>query len=462
VKEMKRMILWLLVIAITLSVITALSTTGCKGKVAEETTAAETTVAETTAAETTVAETTAAEEKVKVTVFGWLTTYAKPFSEKFKQFVEAKYPNIELEFVEYVYEETGTQYLLMAESGDVPDVAYVEEIMTYELADIGALEDMRDWISEDVINDLSPGAKELGTIGGKLYSVYWDISPYALFTNRILAEKAGFTKPPRTFEEYEEMVYAIAALGKDEKGNKIWGTNIAGLDDVHPPFLIAPWLFNFGGDYFDENKKCIINSPEAVKLFTWFKKMYDDGVFGPIPIDRETNRTLFMEGDLGFIGEGPWQRGIWRESSGQGEEFDKTWWVDTYPTEDGSPGTSIAHGSGATIMKGAKHPEEAAKVIEMWASDPDVVLAYNELNGGIPAVQSIQSLPQIQNDAYIKAFIDGLTPKAKFPFIEYAPKVMELAVPVAIAFHDILLNDAPIQERLDSLAEELDKIAVAE
>jgi ABC-type glycerol-3-phosphate transport system substrate-binding protein len=399
-------------------------------------------------------------ERVEVTVYGWLPSYAKPFSEVFKAKVEAKHPDIELVFIESTYEETGTQYLLFAESGkDVPDVCYVELIMSNELSKIGALEDLRDWISADIINDLAPAARDAVTFEGKITSIIWDISPYCLFASKTLANKAGFDRPPRTFEEFEEMAYAIAALGTDEEGNKIWGTNIAGLTDLHVPFLISPWLYNFGGRWFDDNGKSAINSREAIELLTFFKKMYDDGVFGPVPIDRETNRTLFVEGDLGFIGEGPWQRGIWRQTSGMGEAYDDTWWVDTYPTRDGKPGKSIMWASSAAIMKAAEHKEEAAKVIEMWVADPDVVLAYNEMHGGIPSVKSIQNLPQIQENAYVKVFVDAIQAGGTLPFHPYATKINEFSTGFAKAFHDILINDAPIKKTADKLAADMDRIA---
>jgi ABC-type glycerol-3-phosphate transport system substrate-binding protein len=398
--------------------------------------------------------------KVELTVYGWLPSYAKPFSEVLKEKYEAKYPNVEVVFLESTYEETGTQYLLFAESGkDVPDVCYVELIMSNELSKIDALEDLRDWISPDIIDDLAPAAYDATMFNGKLTSIIWDISPYCLFTSKTLANKAGYNKTPRTFEEFEDMAYAIAGLGTDEAGNRIWGTNIAGLTDLHVPFLISPWLYNFGGRWFDDNGKAAINSPEAIELITWFKKLYDDGVFGPVPIDRETNRTLFMEGHLGFIGEGPWQRGIWRQRSGMGDAYDDTWWVDTYPTRDGKPGKSIMWASNVAIMKAAEDKEEAANFIEMWVADPEVVLAYNEMHGGIPSVKSIQNLPQIQNNAYVKVFVDAIQAGGTLPFHPYATKINEFSTGFAKAFQDILINDAPIEKTLDKFASDMDRIA---
>jgi len=56
-----------------------------------------------------------AQKKTDISVFGWLTTYAKPFSEVFKAEVEKRYPDINLVFRESTYEETYTQYLIMAQ-----------------------------------------------------------------------------------------------------------------------------------------------------------------------------------------------------------------------------------------------------------------------------------------------------------------------------------------------------------
>ncbi len=397
-------------------------------------------------------------QKTDVTVFGWLTTYAKPFSQVFKQEVEKKYPDINLVFKESIYEETSTQYLLMAASGDVPDVAYTELIMSNELSKIDALEDLSQWLPRKVIDDLAPAAYDASLYNGKLTSIIWDISPYCLFYNAKYLKAAGFNKPPRTFKDFEKFVYSLKDK-KDAAGNKIWGTNIAGLDDLHVPFLLSPWLYNFGGQWFDKDGKAAINSPEAVELITWFKKMYDAGIFGPVPIDRETNRTLFMEGHVGVIGEGPWQRGIWRDRSGKGAGFDATWMLDTYPTRNGEPGKSIMWSSNAAIMKAAKHKEEAAKVIAMWVADPKVVLAYGSLNGGIPAVRSIQNLPEVQNDPYRKVFVSAIQAGGKLPFSPYATLINEFSTLFARAFHDIMLNNAPIQKTLDDVAAQMDSIA---
>ena len=401
-----------------------------------------------------------AQKKTDVTVFGWLTTYAKPFSQVFKQEVEKKYPDINLVFKESIYEETSTQYLLMAASGDVPDVAYTELIMSNELSKIDALEDLSQWISKSVIDDLAPAAYDASLFNGKLTSIIWDISPYCLFYNAKYLRDAGFSKPPRTFKDFEKYVYSLKGK-KDAAGNKIWGTNIAGLDDLHVPFLLSPWLYNFGGQWFDKDGKAAINSPQAVELVTWFKKMYDDGIFGPVPIDRETNRTLFMEGHLGAIGEGPWQRGIWRDRSGKGAAFDSTWMLDTYPTKTGAPGKSLMWSSNAAIMKAAKHKAEAAKVIEMWVADPKVVLAYGSLNGGIPAVRSIQNLPEVQNDPYRKVFVSAIQAGGTLPFSPYATLINEFSTLFARAFHDIMLNNAPIQKTLDDVAAQMDSIVAS-
>lgn len=401
-------------------------------------------------------------EKVQVTIYGWLTSYAKEFSEVFAERVTEVYPNIELVFQESTYEETGTQYLLMAESGDVPDIAYCELIMANELASVGALEDLGSMLSQDIIDDLPESVYNACLFDGTLVSIMWDISPYALFTASSLAEQAGYTAPARTIDEYKQMMYDIAALGTDEEGNKIWGTNIAGMEnEVHIPFLLAPWIYNFGGNFFDQQTgEAIVNSAEVVAVFEMFKQMYDDEVFGPVPVGREQDRQLFAQLDVGSIGEGPWQRGIWRDISGQGESFDAEWWLDTYPTMDGSPGKSLLWSSNAAIMKGAQHPEEAVKVIEMWVSDPEVVLAFGELQGGIPAVKSIQGLPDVQNDPYRKVFVDEINAGGNLPFAPHVTKITPLSSAFSVAFLDIMLNDAPIQETLDDLNAEMEAIVV--
>ena len=71
-------------------------------------------------------------------------------------------------------------------------------------------------------DDYYPNILASATIDGKIISTPWFNSPYALFYNKTLMEKAGITEVPRIAPAME---YArkISALGVDENGNKIYG-----------------------------------------------------------------------------------------------------------------------------------------------------------------------------------------------------------------------------------------------
>jgi hypothetical protein len=84
--------------------------------------------------------------------------------------------------------------------------------------------------------------------------------------------------------------------------------------------------------------------------------------------------------------------------------------------------------------------------------------AYGRLNGGIPAVKSIQNLPEVQSDPYRKVFVSAIQAGGKLPFSPYATLINEFSTVYARAFHDILLNNAPIKKTLDDVAEEMNRI----
>ena len=141
-------------------------------------------------------------------------------------------------------------------------------------------------------------------------------------------------------------------------------------------------------------------------MLTWFKKLYDDTIFGPVPIDRETDRTLFMEGHAGAIGEGPWQRGIWRDRSGQGEKFDAFWMLDTYPTRNGAPGEEPhvveqrGHHEGGRRRSGKDRRSCGGR-----SGGRSRVRPPQRRN---PLGTSIQNLPEVQNDPYRKVFVAAI------------------------------------------------------
>ena len=138
---MKKSLLWIVVLVLSMSMVAAFSLASCK-TTTTETTAAEATAETAVAEETTTAETTAAPlPSGKIVVWAWGS--AKSTLEAgLAGFAEA-YPDIEVEFVVYAPANVYVNLPLALTAGvGAPDVCVVENSHLLQMVDLGGLVDI--------------------------------------------------------------------------------------------------------------------------------------------------------------------------------------------------------------------------------------------------------------------------------------------------------------------------------
>src|SRR5262245_54521802 len=87
-----------------------------------------------------------------------------------------------------------------------PDVTMLGTTWVGEFAKTGALDvTPPDFVKKD---DFFPGAWETGVVDGTSYSVPWYVETRMLYVNKAIAEKAGITSAPKTWDE-------LTQAGKD-------------------------------------------------------------------------------------------------------------------------------------------------------------------------------------------------------------------------------------------------------
>lgn len=402
----------------------------------------------------------ASEETTKLTFFGWITSFEPKTWEYMTSKFEQANPGVKIENIGVSYEEAERQLVLLVAGGNAPDFAQLDTINGFTLAAMQALEPIGNLISKDVQSDINPSLLEAAKYNDELVFIPWAPTPYALFSNKLLLKKAGYSNPPRTIKEFEEMAYKVHEVAPvDEQGNKIWCFSIAGKKDIHIPYLLSPWLYNFGGNWFDDQGMCRINDEAGVKLLTWLQNMAKDGILGPTPVDREMARQIFAKDQMLFIGEGPWQRGLWREQSGLGEEFDNHWIVSTYPSLDdpNKPGMSIVYSHVLGIMRQSKNKELAAKFIEFLITNDDINEYYYNVSGMLPIINS-QMERDIFQEEYAQTFVKQMQAGGYIPFSPYKDKQNVFAPFVCEHYQSIIVNYSDVKLTLDKLANQLNTI----
>jgi multiple sugar transport system substrate-binding protein len=265
---MKKSLLWITILVLSISMVAAFSLTGCKTTTAE-TTAAVTTAAEATTAAETTAATTAAKEPVTIQFTGW---EASPLeTDSVKQGLAlfmSKNPDIIVEYNPIPGEGYNSKILTMMAGGTCPDVFFCYSWGYREFAKEGALLDVTEQFNTDYnIDEIIPSAATIMTVDGKIYGVSsCTVSP-VLFYNKDLFDKAGLPYPPSdpakawTWDEFREVAKKLTIV---EGGKtKQWG--VFGQEQT---YMANALIMENGGSLFNADvSKCTINSPEAAAVW---------------------------------------------------------------------------------------------------------------------------------------------------------------------------------------------------
>ncbi|MBU4292820.1 MAG: extracellular solute-binding protein, partial [Actinobacteria bacterium] len=197
---MKRILLMLLIVSITITLVATFSITGCK------TTAPETTAATTTAAETTVAETAAestAAEPVKLVIWWWGEQEAaglEGFMKESTEMYTKEHPNVTFELVLQSTESLVEAFRAAGAAGEGPDIQYFwGGILTIEDAWNDFIVPISDYLPEEELAHMYTRNEQM--MGGKIWGAPWYMVPMVFGYNKDIFTKAGLDpeKPPKTW-----------------------------------------------------------------------------------------------------------------------------------------------------------------------------------------------------------------------------------------------------------------------
>ena len=153
--------------------------------------------------------------------------------------------------------------------GNAPDVAYNSDHWLTQWADAEWVVPLDDHCPSllEYAADFAPYSIQGMTYNGKLYGLPYYSDLVVFFHNAAMAEQAGFSAAPATWDEVRDQ-----ALAMKEQGIVEYPVNI-------PLSKADPWTIEFfyamvyseGGHFFDENNDPVFNQPEspAEKILQW-------------------------------------------------------------------------------------------------------------------------------------------------------------------------------------------------
>ncbi len=205
------------------------------------------------------------------------------WEEQLKPLTEETGVKIQIEVVPWSnYEE---KYLTAITAGQGPDIGYMYSEMLSDFIDMGTLEPLTDYFSDEEKENYIYFDK--GNINGIQYTLPIVVgNPSVLFCNMDILNASGFTEPPKTWEDFVLYATKIKEDSPDvQPFQQQWAENsIGGLNSI-----FYPYLWQSGGNIFSEDGKTLtLDSPEALEAAQF---LYDLKFKHDILPDSSTSMT---------------------------------------------------------------------------------------------------------------------------------------------------------------------------
>jgi len=365
-------------------------------------------------------------------------------------------PNIKVE-IEYVAYDALHDKITTAMASTPPayDVFLVDDIWYAEFAKANYTADVSNRITQDMRDKIFKASWDITTVNSKVYGMPWLLDEKYFFYNEKLLNQAGFTAPPKTWEELLDQAKAIKEQGIVEYPIVwSWGQYEAAICDW------VTLLYANGGSMVDEQGKPAFNSDIGVKTLEWMVKTIDDGLTNPASVSyvEEDVRNVFSQGQAVFALNWNYMYDL---VNFKAEESKVTGQIKMAlipafagTASAGTPSSSINGSMGFSVASKSPNVAAAWKYVEYLTSE-DVQNRYSahllpmwqsSFEGS--AGQKLESLSQV-TAVTVPMF------KAQFPFAHVRPKVpyyTEGSKALQLALQEALTKQKSAKEALDGAA----------
>ncbi|SFF47712.1 alpha-glucoside transport system substrate-binding protein [Actinacidiphila alni] len=297
------------------------------------------------------------------------------------------------------------------QGGDAPDVVMVPQVgVLQQFAAKNYLVPLSATAQASVTSNYSAAWKNYGSVGGKLYGLYYKASDKStVWYSPTALDTAGVTAP-KTFKDLlgaaktvsDSGTPAFAVAGQDGWPLTDWFENV--------------YLSQAGPDNYDKlaQHKIPWTDPTVVKALTTLGTVFGDdtllagGRKGALQTDLATSvqKVFGDKPAAGMTYEGDFVSGI---VSG---DLHKTVGTDAkffpFPSVDGGPAPVVSGGDAAVVLKAGKNQKAGMKLVEYLAS-PEAATIWAKLGGFLSPNKGVAatSYPDDTTRAMGKSLVDA-------------------------------------------------------
>ncbi len=277
-------------------------------------------------------------------------------------------------------------------SGNTPDVSLIGTTWMGEFAEAGGLMPTPENLVDEA--DFYPGAWASTEVGGTSYGVPWYVETRVLYYRKDLAEKAGWTEAPETWDDLKTF-----AQDMEEKGGAEFGLNLQpGQTGSWQTMLPFAWS-NGASLTNEEGTEYTIDSPEMAEALDYYASYFEEGLSETRLLDPGELEGGFADGTYGSFISGPWHTGLVEDAGVTQDQYA----VAPLPGPEGAPGSSFIGGGDLAVFNDSDNADSAWKFVQ-WLSEPETQQGFYEEVGDLPAVPAAWETGELADDPQLQVF----------------------------------------------------------
>ena len=317
---------------------------------------------------------------------------------------------IEVELISEAYDNMHNKIVTMVAGGSRLDIISLDTVWPAEFANSDLLIPLDEYLEEGYGDQFVDIAWDQLQYEGKQYGIPTGNDAKWLFYNKAILEEAGYSEPPKTWEELSAMSLDMIDKGLIKYGMTMGASQTEGLTCD-----FTALLYGFGGQYRENDLQADgewkLDSDEAIATVTWMKDSLENGVLDPASITYTDRNAMnsFMTGDVAFVTgwSSYWTATNSEEESAVAGNVGMT----VLPGSENVVSGSVAGGGGFGVAASSESPEYAVEFLKLLCREE----VQKEFLSGVSQMPTLNAL--YADEALL----------AEFPILEMAYPQYEYA-----------------------------------
>lgn len=287
---------------------------------------------------------------------------------------EADNPDVTVEVTAIPWDSAHDKFTSAIAAGTTPDLAMVGTTWMGEFIGLKALDPTPAMIDGSKFFE---GAQATTVVNDTSYGVPWYVETRLVFYRTDIAEKAGITEAPTTWEGLKDMAKAM-----QEKGGSKWGISLQpGATGSWQ--TVVPFMWSNGGELMNKDMtEFTFDEEKNVEALAYYQSYFTDGIANKSPA-QGTTEADFASGDAPMFISGPWMMGAVEAAGGEG--FADKYDVMVMPEKEKS--ASFVGGSNLGVFKSTDNRDAAWKLVDFLTTDTTQVEWFG-MSTDLPSVKS--------------------------------------------------------------------------